>query len=62
MSAVHSRAHATTASAPAHSVLFKEDRPRRIDRVISFFGDSEDEDVCGEQLLDSFSGDEWSER
>jgi hypothetical protein len=34
--------------------LFKEDRPRRIDRVISFFGESENDDPCGERLLDSF--------
>jgi len=63
MSAVNSRAHAASAPAPAdHSLLFKEDRPRRIDRVISFFGDSGDEDVCGEQLLDSFPSDGWAER
>jgi hypothetical protein len=66
MSAVNSRSHALSAS-PAlvdATPLFKEDRPRRIDRVISFFGDSrsEDDDVCGEQLLDSFSSEQWSER
>ena len=64
MSAANSRAHAVSAPAPAdHSPLFKEDCPRRIDRVISFFGDSsqDDDDVCGEQLLDSFSGEQWSE-
>ena len=38
-----------------HMTLFKEDRPRRIDRVISFFGESSDsDDPCGERLLDSF--------
>jgi hypothetical protein len=44
--------------------LFKEDRPRRIDRFISFFGDGQDadEDVCGEQMLESLSGEQWSER
>ncbi len=57
MPAANSRAHV---AAPAHvdpSVLFKEDRPRRIDRVISFFGEDSD-DACGERLLDSFGGDE----
>ena len=67
MSAANSRAHAAEASpAPAaqHSSLFKEDRPRRIDRVISFFGDGQGEtaDVCGEQLLESTGGEHWSER
>ena len=41
--------------------LFKEDRPRRIDRVISFFGDASD-DPCGERLLDAFDGDGALER
>ena len=58
MSAANSRAHAISAASSTES-LFKEDRPRRIDRVISFFGD--DDDVCGERLLDSFD-DAWSER
>jgi hypothetical protein len=61
----NSRAHAVAASAPPDpSSLFKEDRPRRIDRFISFFGESSDgdADVCGERLLDSVGGDEWSER
>jgi hypothetical protein len=54
MSAANSRAHAVPATPSAErSSLFKEDRPRRIDRVISFFGE-EDDDVCGERLLDSF--------
>jgi hypothetical protein len=44
--------------------LFKEDRPRRIDRFISFFGDGQDadEDVCGEQMLESLGDEQWSER
>jgi hypothetical protein len=54
------------ASAPPAdaSPLFKEDRPKRIDRFISFFGDGEEreDDVCGEELLDSFATDPWSER
>ena len=65
MSAANSRAHAVSAPASSdHSPLFKEDRPRRIDRVISFFGDSsqDEDDVSGEQLLDSFTGDQLSER
>ena len=60
MSAANSRAHAiSVAPSTDHSSLFKEDRPRRIDQVISFFGD--DDDVCGERLLDSFD-ESWSER
>lgn len=66
MSAANSRSHALSASpAPADATtLFKEDRPRRIDRFISFFGESqsEDDDVCGEQLMDSFGSEQWSER
>ena len=66
MSADNLRSHALSASpAPADPTsLFKQDRLRRIDRFISFFGESasEDDDVCGEELLDSFSGDQWSER
>jgi hypothetical protein len=66
MSAANSRSHAFSASpAPAaeSTTLFKEDRPRRIDQFISFFGESReaDDDVCGEALLESF-GDQWSER
>ena len=49
------------ATAPLDGVsLYKEDRPRRIDLTISFFGDDED-DPCGEQLLDALN-DEWAER
>lgn len=64
MSVANSRAHASIASpASSESNLFKEDRPRRIDRFISFFGDSRaDDDPCGDQLLESLSGDQWSER
>ena len=67
MSAANSRSHAAEASPASgseHSSLFKEDRPRRIDRVISFFGDGQDEatDMCGEQLLESIGNERWSER
>ena len=58
MSAANSRAHATASAPVDHSLLFKEDRPRRIDQVISFFGDSDD-DACGEKLLDSFGSEQW---
>jgi hypothetical protein len=44
-------------------LLFKEDRPRRIDRVISFFGESSDnDDPCGERLLDSFDAESEADR
>jgi hypothetical protein len=67
MSAANSRSHALDAvSAPEaeRPPLFKEDRPRRIDRFISFFGDDQGDtkDVCGEELLESLSGEHWSER
>jgi len=68
MSAANSRSYDALAASPAPAAertnLFKEDRPRRIDRFISFFGDGEDadEDVCGEELLESLSGEQWSER
>jgi hypothetical protein len=62
MSAVHARQVAT---APAHSDsehLFKEDRPRRIDRFISFFGDTQPDDADASGTFESYSGDRWSER
>ena len=39
--------------------LYKDDRPRRIDQTISFFGegDSATADNCGEELLESLSSD-----
>jgi hypothetical protein len=46
--------------AAAEVRFYKEDRPRRIDLTISFFGDEEN-DACGEQLLEALSED-WSER
>jgi len=54
----------TFPAAETESVLFKEDRPRHIDRFISFFGDEEksENDVCGEVLLESLSNDHWTER
>lgn len=59
MAAANAHAYALGASptSPEHT-LFKEDRPRHIDRFISFFGDGgpESTDICGEGLLD------WSER
>ena len=38
--------------------LFKEDRPRRIDRVISFFG----EDTDGRDAWTSLAREPWTER
>ena len=50
MSAANSRAHEASTTAPVDvSVLFKEDRPRRIDQVISFFGDSSDDEDNGSE-------------
>ena len=44
--------------------LFKEDRPRRIDQVISFFGDAggDTHESLDDSRPDSFGGDPWSER
>lgn len=59
MAAANAHAHALDASPTStEHTLFKDDRPRRIDRFISFFGDGEPEstDICGEGVLD------WSER
>jgi hypothetical protein len=44
--------------------LYKDDRPRRIDQTISFFGDGDSatDDTCGEELLESLSGDRSSEQ
>ena len=61
MSAANSRAHAVAGAATIETEsknLFKEDRPRRIDRFISFFGDHDDE----ASAVESFSHDRWSER
>jgi hypothetical protein len=59
MSAASSRALALSASAPAEaSVFLKEDRPRRIDRVISFFGDSSSDEEREEA---DAVGDGWFE-
>jgi hypothetical protein len=44
-----------------HLPLYKHDRPRRIDLTISFFGDDQNDDACGEQLLESLSS-EWADR
>ena len=37
-----------------HTSLYKDDRPRRIDQTISFFGDGDSAiaDTCGEELLE----------
>lgn len=67
MPAANSRSHALdTHPVPTtdRAHLFKDDRPRRIDRYISFFGDEREGtlDVCGEALLESLSAEHWSER
>ena len=61
MASANLRPPATIAeAAPADQALYKEDRPRRIDRTISFFGD-DDADVCGEELLEVLD-EPWSQR
>lgn len=46
---------------PPADVLFKHDRPRRIDRVIDFFGGTETSpagDPCGEALFEEPGSDD----
>jgi hypothetical protein len=60
MSAANSRSHAMAASRASSDAqsLFKEDRPRRIDRFISFFGETEGD---GSDSFEVASSDRWSE-
>lgn len=66
MAVVNSRVDVVLASPDATEQhrLFKPDRPRHIDRFISFFGDEDaaTDDVCGERLFDAFSTESWSVR
>ena len=61
MSAANSRSHAMAASRASGDAqsLFKEDRPRRIDRFISFFGDADDDG--SDHSFELASSDRWSE-
>lgn len=63
MATANSHSHAILASpAPIERTsLFKEDRPRQIDRFISFFGSAGD-DPCGEELLDALRANVESEQ
>ena len=61
MSAANSRSHAmaaSRASSDSHS-LFKEDRPRRIDRIISFFGETDGDG--SDQSFEVASSGRWSD-
>ena len=65
MPVANSHAHALGASPASvdHPSLYKDDRPRRIDQTISFFGDGDSAaDTCGEELLESLSSDRSSEQ
>ena len=59
MPIANTHAHAFAASSVDHPSLYKDDRPRRIDQTISFFGDGDSAttDTCGEELLESLSSD-----
>ena len=61
MSAANFRSHAMAASRASSDSesLFKEDRPRRIDRVISFFGETAGDG--SDQGFEIASSDRWSE-
>jgi hypothetical protein len=61
--AANAYSHRTEQAEVRHRApLFKEDRPRRIDQFISFFGDSADGREHSREPLDSFGGEPWSER
>ena len=62
MSAANLRAHAVAAAQTSLDAkkLFKEDRPRRIDRFISFFGEGNDDG--DDRVVELFGHDRWSER
>jgi hypothetical protein len=54
--------HALGASSVDSPSLYKDDRPRRIDQTISFFGDGDAiADTCGEELLEALSSGRSSE-
>ena len=63
MAAANSHSHTLVAfdESAERTSLFKEDRPRQIDRFISFFGTAAD-DPCGEELLEVLRADEESEQ
>jgi hypothetical protein len=62
MAAANSYSHAfVSPESVERTSLFKEDRPRQIDRFISFFGSAGD-DPCGEELIDALRADEESEQ
>jgi hypothetical protein len=56
-----STAARTFASDTDGRTLFKDDRPRRIDRVIDYFGDTAavpTGDPCGERVFDDLGSDD----
>ena len=62
MAAANSNSHALASTESVERTsIFKEDRPRQIDRFISFFGSAGD-DPCGEELIDALRADEESEQ
>jgi hypothetical protein len=62
LSAAKSYSHRPEREERHSARLFKEDRPRRIDQFISFFGDTDDGHERAPEPLDSFAGEPWSER
>ena len=61
-SAARTSSHPVEGEARHRTSLFKEDRPRKIDQFISFFGDGDQgTNDSADSMLDSF-GDRWSER
>jgi hypothetical protein len=65
LSAAKTQSRPVAGNEPRHRAsLFKEDRPRRIDRFISFFGEgeSESESQSERSLFGSMASDRWSER
>jgi hypothetical protein len=66
MGFAHSRRAVDETTAPLdRALLFKEDRPRRIDQYISFFGTEDSDasaDACGEELLDALNSEHWAQQ
>ena len=65
LSAAKMPSRSAAAHEPRHRTsLFKEDRPRRIDQFISFFGEEESQGQSHSErsLFGSLDSERWSER
>ena len=65
LSAANTQSRPVARNEPRHRAsLFKEDRPRRIDRFISFFGEDESSAQTDSEHspFDALEGERWAER